>query len=161
MVGKALRRSKIAVANHPARWSVWSVAALAVGFWSQVLLWHGRLHRHEPTAIEMQAAIMQEPRPPVVRPQSESPRGPGISAEEVAVVVRELVRDLNPSRFPPGRVEVRAEVGADGRIGRMNISATPELEPRAQRRLQRAIKRTRFPASPVSYDVAFPIVFAH
>lgn len=156
------------------------VTALTVGFWSQVFLWHRRLHPSPaPTAVEQQAALMQAPRPLPARPRAwphrgyeivgepESPRRrrPHVELEvtegNVRAVVDGLKGRLDPALFPPdGRVVVRAEVGADGRVGRMNIIATPELDPRAQRRLQRAIKRLQFPTNETDYATEFPLIFA-
>lgn len=168
------------------RWSAWSVAALAVGFWSQVWLWHGRLHprrslptlvAHQETAapkpsrrvpplrhwLERPGAVMGAPPPSHDgRPRREKD-GPGPTEGQVRLVVAQMNHAFHSElvSFPSvGRVQVDVTVSPSGHVSKVRIAAPAAFLP-VQQRFEAIVKHTRFPRSSVEYVAEFPIMFQH
>jgi hypothetical protein len=162
-----------------------AVAALAIGFWSQVYLWHGWLHapreelvRDAPPPLVARVVPAPPPLPPPVRePTGGTPENDcgglpdepldrhwenDFSDHGVRGAVQSAVRLIRKYAgcFPTSaRVEVRIEVTRAGRVSRVSIQSRPDrLSPAGRRVIERALKLTRFPRNGQSYEAEFPLI---
>lgn len=158
------------------RWSAWSVAALAVGFWMQVWLWHERLHpdstiapaHQERPKPAIRVAPLRDWEPPVPimgdpgatpRPPRPQPRPP-VSEGEVNATIKALSRRLDLALFPTsGRLITAVTVRPNGRVVRVRIESTPELTVAARHELEKVVRATHFPRNDEEYQTEFTMIF--
>jgi hypothetical protein len=153
-----------------------AVAALAIGFWSQVYLWHGWLHGDvDQQNLSLVLAVAPPALPPVPGPPPPPPfqcrkgapriiedlHNPGASpigwpVRAAAAEIEDHEDDIPRS----GRLWVRVAVGATGRVSRVTINTeTAQLSRAGHRVIVRALKRQRFPRSTEAYVTEFPLNF--
>ena len=142
-----------------------AIAALAIGFWSQVYLWHGVIHGPGVTRVERvralgpivtQSPVAPTPPSPPVRPfrrrevtygcnggprtSDRPPLENTATPPDHAILkaIRAAVPDIqeHDADLPrAGRVDVRVAVSAEGRVSRVTLYAEPGQLSRAGRRV--------------------------
>ena len=161
-----------------------AIAALAIGFWSQVYLWHGVIHGPETRVEHVQArSPVVEPSytwvSPLVRPPPPSPyRGcpggpwrrpdledaPSPPDPQVSAAVRSALPALRAhlGKLPElqTRVQVRLDVNAHGRVRRARVDVVSgcALPRAAHRAISRIYERTPFPPRDRAYAASFPLI---
>ena len=162
-----------------------AIAALAIGFWSQVYLWHGLIHGPGETRVERVRARSPVVEPyytwvsPLVRPLPPPPyRGctggpwrrpdfedaPVPQDPQVLVAVRSALPALRAhlGKLPElqTRVQVRLDVNAHGRVRRARVDVVSgcALPPGARRTIKRIYERTPFPPHDRAYAASFPLI---
>jgi hypothetical protein len=150
-----------------------AIAALAIGFWSQVVLLRGLIHRDrdEPgcavSDVELTPPPAPAPPPPTnrhlfgVRPTVPSPR-PTLHDAEVARAMKAAAPALRAHRADlplRTRLDLRVSASAKGRVTQVTVESTPErLSPVGHRAVVRAFEKIPFPKSSGPYTVEFPIL---
>jgi hypothetical protein len=159
-------------ARHPRRKI--AIAALAIGFWSQVFLLRAWIHHDDrapvpappPAAVARAPVITPLPPPsPNIRPVPvPSWRDPAQARiQEALQAARPAIKAHLPDLPRRARLDLRVDVTAKGRVKRMTITSRPdELSPAGRRAIERAIRAVRFPVfGPEDYTTEFPIFIAH
>jgi hypothetical protein len=158
-VGAGVRRARMGVV---------SIAALALGFWSNVFLWRGRIHR-EPLAPPPMAGtyrlggLAPPPLPPdpgghLLRPEGKEPSELAVRDALKPAIAR--MQAHGPNLEFSIRVDLRLGVKANGRVDRVEMIAPPELPARVGKMVERTARRLRLPPSSEEYQVEFSVLFA-
>ena len=170
-VGAGVRRLRLGII---------SIATLAVGFWSSVFLWRGRIHREPPPPpahtgrhfmgeampierqVEPPVHLMGVPPLPEPRPSTEVT--PGATEAQIREALKPAIAEMQahgPNLAFSIRAEVQLTVKANGRVARVKLTAPPELPARVGKMVERTARRLRLPRnSGGEYEVEFAVLFA-
>jgi hypothetical protein len=162
-----------------------AIAALAIGFWSQVYLWHGVIHGPAETRVEQvrvrspvvepyYTSVSPLVLPPPPAPYRGCPGGPWRRPDfedapsppdpQVSAAVRSAIPALRAhlGKLPElqTRVQVRLDVNAHGRVRRARVDVVSgcALPPGTSRTIKRIYERTPFPARDRAYAASFPLI---